>query len=65
MNVGVRMMSTLYLMMYIYRTEYVSECWSKDDEYTVLDDVFIYWTEYGSECWSKDDEYTVLDDVFI
>ena len=21
------------------RTEYVSECWSKDDEYTVLDDV--------------------------
>ena len=39
MNVGVRMMSTLYLMMYLYRTEYVSECWSKDDEYTVLDDV--------------------------
>ena len=38
-NVGVKIMSTLYLMMYLYRTEYVSECWSKDDEYTVLDDV--------------------------
>ena len=50
MNVGVRMMSTLYLMMYIYRTEYGSECWSKDDEYTVLDDVFIYRAEYVSEC---------------
>ena len=42
MNVGERMMSTLYLMMYIYLgPRYVSECWSKDDEYTVLDDVFI------------------------
>ena len=43
----------------------MSECWSKDDKYTVLDDVYIYRTEYVSECWSKDDEYTVLDDVFI
>ena len=66
MNVGVRMMSTLYLMMHLYLgPRYVSECWSKDDEYTVLDDVFIYRTEYVSECWSKDDEYTVLDDMYL
>ena len=31
----------LLLIKFTYdeRTEYVSECWSKDDEYTVLDDV--------------------------
>ena len=43
----------------------MSECWSKNDEYTILDDVYIYGTEYVRECWSKDDEYTVPDDVFI
>ena len=44
----------------------MSECWSKYDDYTVLD-VYIYMfrTEYVSECWSKDDEHTVLDDVYI
>ena len=45
-NVGVRMMSTLYLMMYLYLgPRYVSEWWSKEDKYTVLDDVFIFRTE--------------------
>ena len=36
------MMSTLLDDIFIDWTDYVSECWSKDDEYTVLDDVYIY-----------------------
>ena len=47
------------------RTEYISECWTKNDPHIVTDDVPKCRTEYEEKCVEKQVSLLLLVSIFI